>query len=48
VVAELTLDEEKGPKALAHFPTCLAWSADGTTLYAGYTDNVIRVYAVTV
>jgi guanine nucleotide-binding protein subunit beta-2-like 1 protein len=27
--------------------TCLAWSADGSTLFAGYTDNVIRVYAVT-
>jgi guanine nucleotide-binding protein subunit beta-2-like 1 protein len=24
----------------------LAWSADGTTLFAGYTDNVIRVWAV--
>lgn len=27
--------------------TCLAWSADGQTLFAGYTDNVIRVYSVT-
>jgi len=27
--------------------TCLAWSADGSTLFAGFTDNVIRVYAVT-
>jgi len=27
--------------------TCLAWSADGSTLFAGYTDNLIRVYAVT-
>lgn len=27
--------------------TCLAWSADGSTLFAGYTDSVIRVYAVT-
>lgn len=26
--------------------TCLAWSADGSTLFAGYTDNIIRVYAV--
>jgi len=24
----------------------LAWSADGTTLFAGYTDNVIRVWEV--
>jgi len=28
-------------------PGCLslAWSSDGTTLYAGYTDNLIRVWA---
>jgi len=26
---------------------CLAWSADGSTLFAGYSDNIIRVYAVT-
>ena len=25
----------------------LAWSADGTTLFAGYTDNTIRVWVVT-
>lgn len=25
--------------------TCLAWSADGSILYAGYTDNMIRVFA---
>lgn len=25
----------------------LAWSADGTTLFAGYTDNIIRVWTVT-
>jgi len=24
----------------------LAWSADGTTLFAGYTDNLIRVWEV--
>ena len=24
----------------------LAWSADGQTLFAGYTDNLIRVYDV--
>ncbi|KAJ1535955.1 Guanine nucleotide-binding protein subunit beta-2-like 1, partial [Cladochytrium tenue] len=27
-------------------PISLAWSADGQTLFAGYTDNLIRVYAV--
>lgn len=26
--------------------TCVAWSADGNTLYSGYTDNVIRVWSV--
>merc|ERR1712032_1071732 len=32
-----------------NMPACtsLAWSADGSTLFAGYSDNVIRVYAVT-
>ena len=24
----------------------LAWSADGQTLFAGYTDNVIRIWSV--
>lgn len=26
--------------------TCIAWSADGQTLFAGYTDNIIRVWQV--
>jgi guanine nucleotide-binding protein subunit beta-2-like 1 protein len=26
----------------------LAWSADGSTLYAGYTDGEIRVFVVSV
>jgi len=25
--------------------TCLAWSSDGSLLYAGYTDSIIRVFA---
>lgn len=28
--------------------TCVAWSADGNTLYTGYTDNMIRAWSVTV
>jgi guanine nucleotide-binding protein subunit beta-2-like 1 protein len=28
-------------------PISLAWSPDGATLYAGYTDNVVRVWGVT-
>jgi len=27
--------------------TSLAWSADGATLFAGYSDYKIRVYVVT-
>eukprot|EP00695_Tsukubamonas_globosa_P003818 TRINITY_DN84_c0_g1_i6.p1 TRINITY_DN84_c0_g1~~TRINITY_DN84_c0_g1_i6.p1 ORF type:complete len:343 (+),score=183.17 TRINITY_DN84_c0_g1_i6:62-1030(+) len=37
---------ELGRKALKPAPTCLAWSADGQTLYAGYTDSNIRVWSV--
>jgi guanine nucleotide-binding protein subunit beta-2-like 1 protein len=35
-------------KGLPTNPACisLAWSFDGSTLYAGYTDNVIRVWGV--
>uniref|UniRef100_UPI004072FDBA Receptor of activated protein C kinase 1 n=1 Tax=Mus musculus TaxID=10090 RepID=UPI004072FDBA len=31
-------------------PSCtsLAWSADGQTLFAGYTDNLVRVWQVTI
>lgn len=38
--------EERGPKALDPYCTSLCWSADGTTLYSGYTDNVVRVWSV--
>ncbi len=38
--------DEIGPKALTPFCTSLAWSFDGNTLYSGWTDNVIRVFAV--
>jgi len=33
-------------KAEAPQCICLAWSADGQTLFAGYTDNLIRVWQV--
>lgn len=26
--------------------TSLAWSADGATLYAGFTDNLVRIWTV--
>lgn len=37
---------EQGRKALTPQVTSLAWSADGQTLFSGYTDNVIRVWQV--
>lgn len=46
VVVDTLRPEETGENKV---PACtsLAWSADGSTLFAGFTDNVIRVYAVT-
>jgi guanine nucleotide-binding protein subunit beta-2-like 1 protein len=35
-----------GKNAQVPYCTCLAWSADGSDLFAGYTDNQIRVYHV--
>jgi len=35
-----------GRKALVPYCTSLCWSADGQTLFAGYTDAVIRVWGV--
>ena len=47
VVAELSPDfEERSRKALTPFPTCLAWSPDGSTLYSGYTDGSVRIWSV--
>jgi guanine nucleotide-binding protein subunit beta-2-like 1 protein len=50
-VAELKLDfpnVTSGPKSKAVPIQCisLAWSANGNTLFAGYTDNLIRVWSV--
>jgi guanine nucleotide-binding protein subunit beta-2-like 1 protein len=36
----------RGKKTVPIQCISLAWSADGQTLFAGYTDNVIRVYSV--
>jgi len=33
-------------KATPHHCISLCWSADGQTLYSGYTDGCIRVWAV--
>jgi guanine nucleotide-binding protein subunit beta-2-like 1 protein len=49
MVDELKLDVSDRPvgkNAQVPYCTCLAWSADGADLYAGYTDNKIRVYHV--
>lgn len=48
-IATISVEEHStlGPKATPIQCTSLAWSADGRTLFAGYTDNIIRVWAVT-
>jgi len=48
VCAPLVPEWNKEFKRKAIVPYCvsLAWSADGSTLYAGYTDGVIRVWSV--
>lgn len=45
MVDEIKLDVvPTGKNAQVPYCTCLAWSADGADLFAGYTDNIIRVY----
>lgn len=45
MVDEIKVDfAATGKNAMAPYCTCLAWSTDGSDLFAGYTDNVIRVY----
>jgi len=38
--------KEQGKKAVPIQCISLAWSDDGSTLYAGYTDNTIRVWSL--
>jgi len=46
-VDELKPDlKEQGKKAVPIQCISLAWSDDGSTLYAGYTDNTIRVWTL--
>ena len=48
VVDEIFVKKEEpvGKRAQPILCTSLVWSADGSTLFAGYTDNNIRVYSV--
>lgn len=47
IVDELKPDfPERSKKAQTPYCVSLAWSADGSTLYSGYTDGVIRVWQV--
>jgi len=45
---EVQFDDEEGAGASTKIPSCqcLSWSADGSTLFAGYSDKLIRVYSV--
>jgi len=45
-VDELKPEFNQSKKSVPIQCISLAWSADGTTLFAGYTDNIVRVYAV--
>jgi len=38
--------KKSSTKAVPIEVTSLAWSHDGTTLFAGYTDNIVRVWKV--
>lgn len=47
LVDEIKVDTvHTGKYAQAPYATSLAWSADGSDLFAGFTDNVIRVYHI--
>ncbi|ORY76904.1 WD40-repeat-containing domain protein [Leucosporidium creatinivorum] len=46
IVDELKPEFETTQGGRAPIATSLAWSADGQTLFAGYSDNVTRVYSV--
>jgi len=35
-----------GKRAIEPYCVSLCWSADGSTLFSGYTDNIIRVWTV--
>jgi len=45
-VFELKPEHNQSKKAVPIQCISLAWSADGTTLFAGYTDKIVRVWGV--
>jgi guanine nucleotide-binding protein subunit beta-2-like 1 protein len=46
MVDEIRVDFATGKHSQVPYCTSLAWSHDGTDLYAGYTDNSVRVFNV--
>lgn len=51
MVDELKMDSvTANVKNAKSAPQCisLSWSTDGQTLFAGYTDNIIRVWRVSI
>jgi len=40
------IEEPKGKYAQPPHCISLAWSADGSVLFSGYTDGIVRVWAV--
>jgi guanine nucleotide-binding protein subunit beta-2-like 1 protein len=38
--------EQKSAKAVVPYCTCLCWSSNGSILYSGYTDGMIRAWHV--
>lgn len=52
-VAELTMDPESfegkyvSKGAQMPYCVCLSWSADGSLLFGGYTDGIVRIWEVT-
>ena len=46
IVDELKPEAETGSTGASPECVSLAWSADGQTLYGGFTDNLVRVWSV--
>lgn len=46
IVDELQAEDGEGKEGRGPECVSLSWSADGQTLFAGFTDNLVRVWAV--